>query len=107
MNKTEGEFVPLTEEQKEHYYHYSQGYSEGCEETTKEIFEELPKWKHGTPPKKGWWLTKTKHEDGHYSIACETFRDDKWPHDGDDNVMYMDMNDLVILPEEGNVEDWL
>lgn len=62
------------------------------------ILHKLPTWEKGTPPQKGWWLTKTTHEDGHVTIACETFKDDKWPYEGNDNVMYMDMNDLKYLP---------
>ena len=64
---------------------------------------ELPKWKKGTPQYKGWWLTKTIHEDGHVTIACETFQNDKWPYEGDDNVLYMDMNSLGKLSEEEEV----
>lgn len=60
----------------------------------------LPTWKKGTPPHKGWWITKTTHEDGNVLIGLEPFTDDKWPHEGNDNVMYMDMNDLKYLPEK-------
>ena len=60
----------------------------------------MPRWKRGTPPHKGWWLTRTLHEDGLVTIACETFHDDEWPHEGDINVLYMDMNELINLPKE-------
>lgn len=64
------------------------------------ILNRLPKWKMGTPPYKGWWLTRTTNKDGTVSIACESFVDDTWPHEGDGNVLYLDMNDLENLPIE-------
>ena len=68
-------------------------------ELEKEL-DRLPVWRHGTPPNSGWWLTRTTHGDGRVTIACETFRDGRWPHEGDGNVMYMDMNELETLPKE-------
>lgn len=71
----------------------------------KEATDAMPKWRHGTPPHKGWWLTRTTHRDGHVSIACETFQDDKWPYEGDDSVLYMDMNELEAMQEAEGLKD--
>ena len=60
---------------------------------------QLPRWRRGTPPCKGWWLTRSEHADGRVLIACEPFRDGEWPH-ADDGVMYMDMGELETLPME-------
>ena len=65
-----------------------------------EVMKTMPKWKHGTPPHVGWWLAKTTHDDGHVTITLDPFVDGKWLHEGESNVMYMDMNDLDVLPEE-------
>ena len=65
-----------------------------------EILKTLPKWKRGTPPHKGWWLTRTECGDGKIQIACESWVDDKWPHEYEDNVRYMDFNELKDLPNE-------
>ena len=65
-----------------------------------EVLQSVPKWKHGTPPHKGWWLTKKERTDGGALVACEPWVDDKWPHEHEDNVSYMDMNELKYLPAE-------
>ena len=65
-----------------------------------QMMKNLPAWKNGTPPQKGWWLTRTEHKEGLISIACVPFRDDGWPYRNERNVLYMDMNDLKDLPKE-------
>lgn len=65
-----------------------------------EVLKSIPKWKRGTPPHKGWWLTKTERRNGEVLIACEPWKDDEWPYEYENNVLYMDMNDLVNLPNE-------
>lgn len=65
-----------------------------------EILKNIPKWKHGTPPRKGWWLTKTERRNGEVLIACEPWKDDEWPYEYENNVLYMDMNDLENLHNE-------
>lgn len=65
-----------------------------------EVLKSIPKWKRGTPPRKGWWLTKMECRNGKILIACESWVDDEWPHENDDNVLYMDFNELKDLPTE-------
>ena len=64
------------------------------------VLSKLPIWKKGTPPYKGWWLTRTAHADGTFSIALESFVDDRWPHEDNNNILYLDMNVLKVLPIE-------
>lgn len=62
--------------------------------------DKLPKWHHGIPPHNGWFLTKTIHRrDGSVTISCEPFFD-VWEHEFDNNVMYMDLDELKTLPKE-------
>ena len=65
-----------------------------------EILKSLPQWKRGIPPRKGWWLTKTECRNGGVLIACEPWMDDEWPHEYENNVRFMDMNELKSLPTE-------
>lgn len=77
-----------------------EAYNHGRHDMRHDMMKNLPTWKNGTPPQKGWWLTRTEHKENLISIACVPFRDDGWPYRDESNVLYMDMNDLKDLPRE-------